>query len=198
MPEYIRKQLVELSCAKCSKKFTVKWRKERHGGENKCRSCANSENNLKHGGDGTSLYRVWCDMRRRCRDEWRYNYKDYGGRGIRVCDEWDKDYIPFREWAISNGYEKGLQLDRKQNGGNYEPSNCHWTTSTFNNRNRRSNKLTAEMVAEIRGFYKSGVKIPVLVKEYGICRGTMYSLCASNPRHSWKEIEPADYLCIPC
>jgi hypothetical protein len=73
------------------------------------------------------LYRVWDQMKSRCRNPNHMHYHRYGGRGISVCQEW-LDYAKFRAWAVSNGYGKGLTLDRINNDGNYEPTNCRWTT----------------------------------------------------------------------
>lgn len=95
--------------------------------------------NPKHGGRWTRLYMVWDSMRGRCFTTSNKNYKDYGGRGIMVCEEWN-DFSAFRDWALANGYKKGLSIDRINNDGNYEPSNCRWATpheQRINQRPRR-------------------------------------------------------------
>ena len=80
-------------------------------------------------------------MKGRCTNK-NYKFYDlYGGRGIRVCDEWMNDFTAFRDWALSHGYEDGLTLDRIDVNGNYEPSNCRWTTMHEQSRNKRSNVM---------------------------------------------------------
>lgn len=80
----------------------------------------------------TKLYNVWNQMKLRCNNKNHQAYKDYGGRGIRVCNEW-YDSITFCEWAINNGYEEGLTIDRIDNNGDYCPNNCQWITQKDNN-----------------------------------------------------------------
>jgi len=87
-----------------------------------------------------SIYWAWCSMLQRCENPDNKGYKNYGFRGIKVCDEWHK-FIPFCDWALANGWQKGLQLDRINNNGNYEPCNCRWATPQENNRNRRNNHM---------------------------------------------------------
>lgn len=94
---------------------------------------------FKHGGERTALYSVWHGMKVRCSNVRRENYPGYGGRGISVCDKWQKDFAEFRLWAESSGYRKGLQIDRIDVNGNYEPSNCRWVTAKINGNNRRDN-----------------------------------------------------------
>lgn len=98
---------------------------------------------MKHGGaiyKHRKLYKAWYTIKQRCENPNRQKYPIYGGRGIIVCDEW-QDPNAFIEWALNNGYKEGLQIDRINNDGNYEPQNCRWVTSKENCRNRRSNVL---------------------------------------------------------
>ena len=89
----------------------------------------------------TVLYRRWTNMKVRCNNVKHTHYKSYGGRGICVCTEWMDSYQSFAEWAINNGYSKELTLDRINNDGNYEPSNCRWVTITRQANNKSTNVL---------------------------------------------------------
>jgi len=83
------------------------------------------------------LYRCWIYMRKRCSNKNHSAYQFYGGRGIRVCEEWSR-YEVFKEWALTNEWRAELQIDRIDSDGNYEPSNCRWVTPLENQWNRRS------------------------------------------------------------
>lgn len=115
---------------------------------------------LKHGMTHTRLFSIWDGMLDRCYHSYSIMYKNYGGRGISICDEWQKDFMNFYHWAIDNGYEDGLTIDRINTDGNYEPSNCRWATYKDQARNRRNNHFltfngetkTATEWAEITGI----------------------------------------------
>jgi len=102
--------------------------------------------NFRHGMTNTKLYRVWAQMRNRCFNPNDIAYKDYGGRGISVCDDWS-DFVNFLEWSINNNYKLGLSIDRINNNGNYEPSNCRWATKQEQANNRRNNRLDTVKVS---------------------------------------------------
>lgn len=95
-----------------------------------------------HGMTNEPLYIVWQGMKGRCNNKKSSSYKDYGGRGIRICPEWN-EFINFYNWAIKNGYKNGLTIDRINIDGNYEPSNCRWVNRlTQGNNTRRNHYLT--------------------------------------------------------
>lgn len=87
----------------------------------------------------TRLYTIWKNMRSRCCNSNNPKFNRYGGRGIKICDEWYNSYSCFRDWALSNGYLENLTIDRINNDGNYEPSNCRWATTKEQSRNRSTN-----------------------------------------------------------
>lgn len=84
------------------------------------------------------LFLLWETMRGRCNNPNRERFKDYGGRGIKVCKEWNESCESFCKWALANGYKDGLQIDRIDNDGDYCPENCRFVTPKQNNRNRRN------------------------------------------------------------
>ena len=86
---------------------------------------------------GTRLYRIWQAMIKRCYSPNYERYNDYGGRGITVCNEWKNGFQAFCDWAMANGYANDLTIDRKDVNGNYEPSNCRWTTYKVQGGNTR-------------------------------------------------------------
>lgn len=94
-----------------------------------------------HGKTNTKLYEVWKAMRRRTQDKNSQAYENYGGRGIGICEEWEKDFEAFYKWAMQNGYKEGLSIDRKDNEKGYCPDNCRWATRKTQNNNTRANRL---------------------------------------------------------
>ena len=116
------------------------------------------------------LYSIWSIMNSRCYNKNTYLHNCYGGRGITVCKEWRINPKAFIDWAIQNGYEKGLTIDRINNDGNYEPSNCRFISHAENCRNSRQTKLDWESVAEIRNIKLliPGITLKEIAQAYSV------------------------------
>lgn len=119
-----------------------------------------------HGETKTRLHRIWCAMRERCESASHMHYENYGGRGISVCEEWNHDFVAFRDWAMSHGYQDGLTIDRIDVDGDYCPENCRWASVKEQQNNKRSNHImrlngvehTISEWSEILGIKKTTIK----------------------------------------
>jgi hypothetical protein len=97
--------------------------------------------NKTHGLSKHPLYKVWKGIKGRCYDCKNISYKYYGLKGIKMCKEWLEDFKSFYNWAISSGWEKRMQIDRRDYKGDYEPNNCRIVTPEYNNRNKSDNRI---------------------------------------------------------
>lgn len=142
-----RRALWKCSC-ECGRTFITRGKDLRAGKVNSC-GCARRERcsdrmhriNTTHGHRNTRLYHVWRDMKLRVLDKNHKSYPSYGGRGIKICDEWMR-FQAFYEWAMENGYDPNAEygkctLDRIDVDGDYEPTNCRWVDMKVQANNRR-------------------------------------------------------------
>lgn len=104
---------------------------------------------ITHGFTNTRIYECWTDMKRRCYNPKNKRFRNYGGRGIKVCDEWKTDFRAFCEWAMVAGYSEELTLDRIDVNADYSPSNCRWATKKEQARNTTRNHYV-EAFGEIK------------------------------------------------
>ena len=114
-------------CIYCNKEKSLRASDLYNDKQNSC-MCRNK----KHGMSNTKIYSIYNNMKDRCYNIRNHAYKDYGGKGVIICDEWLNDFTNFYEWSKKNGYKEGLSIDRINVNGNYEPSNCRWITLSKN------------------------------------------------------------------
>ena len=129
-------------------------------------------NKLIHGGKDTKLYNVWTSIKQRCLNSNSKPFPDYGGRGIKICDEWMSDFIAFFDWAIDNGYIDGLSIDRIDNDGYYCPDNCRWVSSTVQQNNKRNNHIltyNGESLTMSQWSQRTGIKYSKLKDRINKC-----------------------------
>ncbi len=126
-------------------------------------------NGMTHGQWGTRLYRIWKCMKTRCHNQNHQAYDRYGARGITVCDEWKDDFQAFYDWAMANGYEDHLTIDRKENDKGYSPDNCRWVTAKVQANNRKNNVLVTingETKTIAQWAEQCGLKYDTVLKRY--------------------------------
>lgn len=135
----------------CGNTLIVSASNLRSGHTKFCKECRRkylSELNTIHGLSNTPIYLVWNTMLSRCERQSNRSYSDYGGKGIKVCDEWHNAAVFFK-WAYENGYKPGLEIDRIDSNGDYTPGNCRFVTR-LNNANNKTNNKYIEHNGEIK------------------------------------------------
>lgn len=141
-------------------------------GTTKSCGCIFNERNEMHGMKNTRLYRVWANIKARCYYEKCIDYKDYGARGIVMCDEWKNSFLAFHDWAYANGYDENAPkwqctIERIDVNGNYEPSNCKWATIK-----EQANNKTNNVYITYKGETKT---LPIWAEELDLPYKTLYS-----------------------
>lgn len=139
----------------------------------------------------SKLYRKWTCMRERCRNPKSQNYANYGGRGVRVCDEW-QDYLVFEKWAIQNGYNENhkrgeMTIDRIDVNGDYCPENCRLASAKTQANNTRKNRFL-----EMDGKRKT-------LSQWAETFGIPYDLMWNRINRGWsieKIAEKEGYVCL--
>ena len=139
-PKNKRVRLVECVCD-CGTRKTFRLTNLKTGGTVSCgchkREVASNSYRCHHL-KNTRIYRIWCNMKSRCYNKANEHYHLYGGRNIKVCRAWRNSFMSFYKWAVSNGYEDSLSIDRIDCNGNYEPQNCRWANQKTQCRNRNN------------------------------------------------------------
>lgn len=138
-------EVVWLCQCECGNRNVIKGGDLRSGKTKSC-GCLKKDMGLPnktHGESKTRLYKEWKGIKHRCNiDDGSRTYNNYGGRGIKVCEEWNYSYEAFRDWALTNGYGDGLSIERIDVNGNYEPDNCTFIPVPKQSVNRRNTLLT--------------------------------------------------------
>lgn len=145
-------------------------------GHTKSCGCLKKDNppNYKHGKSQIHdrTYRTWIGMRQRCNNLKSNGYKNYGGRGIKICERWHN----FENFFSDMGERpQGKSINRINNDGNYEPDNCEWATQKQQRRNSRKTKLSSENIKETRKLRISGKSFSEIAKKYNVSSSTIYN-----------------------
>jgi hypothetical protein len=139
-----------------------------------CSRKCSGEFHMKHDGNGTRLYSIWKNMKSRCFNPKAKQFKDYGGRGISVCEEWSKCFLTFRKWALSNGYADNLEIDRRDNEGSYSPNNCWWVTHQFNSSHKRNSVVNDDLSKKAFDLVAQGVIQKEVCLLLGITKSSLW------------------------
>lgn len=175
--EISREYYWECKCT-CGNFKTIKGGSLKTGATSSC-GCLQKEQVYVHGMTKSKIYKTYRAMLDRCSNSKNSRYKDYGGRGIEVCSDWKikrKGFLNFYNWAMSNGYNENLSLERINTDGNYEPLNCTWETLLQQNRNKRNTvwvdyngeKITLGQLSEITGIYRNLLYSRIVTNKWSV------------------------------
>ena len=143
--------------------------------------CLHHRGNPSHNLSHTRIYRIYKKIKRRCYVKDDPAYKDYGGRGIYMCDEWKESVENFYNWAMQNGYSDNLSIDRIDNNSGYSPENCRWATTKMQCNNRRSNIVVT--------IGNKTMNVAQWCEELGLNKGSIYSRIEKG----WNPVEALTY-----
>lgn len=165
----------------CGNEVIVRSNSLRRGATMSC-GCYNKDVISTHGESHTRLHHAWSSLKDRCINPKSKEYPNYGGRGIKVCDEWLNSYEAFRDWSYENGFVEDVEcgkctIDRIDVNGDYEPSNCRWTNMKIQCRNRRNN-----VVIECDGESHC-------ISEWAEILGVPYHRLVSRYQRGWSPYE---------
>lgn len=155
--------------------------------------CYHIEKSTIHGMKNTRLYNIHQSMKQRCYGNHKES-KNYKLRGIKICEEWLNNFQAFYKWAMNNGYSDNLTIDRINTNGDYEPSNCRWTTYLIQENNRRNNiKININ---------NKEFTIKELSKQFGIKENSIRTVLRKNLKSIQKitkeKAEGGEYICFNC
>lgn len=173
----------------CGNTTIVRGNNLKSGGVKSCGCKRVESHTTTHGMSNTKIYRIWASMKSRCYCKVSKSYKDYGERGITVCDEWKNSFESFFDWAMKNGYSENLSIERKDLNGNYSPSNCIWIPFNKQQNNRRTCRLF-EYDGEVRNLTEwcDHFKLPFKVVHSRIYKlGWSFERAVSEPIHIEKR-----------
>lgn len=178
-----RKGVFWLCRCDCGKETVVASGKLKSGTTRSCGCSRKGKTSaFRHGMSRTRLYSIWGKMKERCSNPKDPGYKNYGGRGIKVCGEW-QDFLGFYDWSIKNGYSDDLSIDRINVNGNYEPSNCRWADRITQANNKRSSRFI-----ECNGIKKT-------ISEWSRETGLSSNCIADRLKSGWST---EDAISKPC
>lgn len=179
------KRKIKIKCKYCGDESIRSYQRFLKEGKNTCNNCAIKNKTIGrskiHGKSNHPLQSNYQNMKSRCYRKENKDYKNYGGRGIKICNEWLNSFESFYNWSVDNGWEYGLTIERKDNNGNYEPSNCKWASRADQNRNTRATKLDWDKIEVIRSGKYSDQE---LADMFGVSRSNVATVRCYG---SWNE-----------
>lgn len=147
-----------------------------------CAKCAGAAR-ATHGMSKHPVYRLWQSMKSRCLYPSVQGFKYYGARGISVCEEW-QDFEVFSAWALANGYAQGLEIDRLDNDGNYEPGNCRFIPHLHNSQKRSNAKCDLSTAKNAKGLLSEGLPIQSVCDRLGLPYMVVWHIAKGN---TWRN-----------